>query len=79
MYILIGVFSHGCMYLLKLIQLYTLSGYILLYENCKSTFDFKNKKDKKEAKVGVEKVGEEEREGEGEASSLRLRKGKGFT
>lgn len=71
LYILTGVFSHGCMYLSKLIQHYT-SGYILLYENCNSTFDFKNKKDKKEAKVVVEKVGEEEREEEGEAASLRL-------
>ena len=54
--IMLGEFLHKYIYLSKLIQLYSLSGCILLSENYNRTFlsvfhfDFKNKKDQKEDK-----------------------------
>ena len=53
---MLGEFLHKYIYLSKLIQLYSLSGCILLSENYNRTFlsvfhfDFKNKKDQKEDK-----------------------------
>ena len=74
-----GEFLHKYIYLSKLIQLYSLSGCILLSENYNRTFlslfhfDFKNKKDQKNTKG---EGGEEESEGEGEENISRAQKWK---